>query len=62
MLSTVLYRFYADYEDGFVSATVGLGTYRDGSAVHECWNERKEEICSRKTKKLTKGLAISRDV
>lgn len=37
-------------------------TYRDGSAVHECWNERKEEICSRKTKKLTKGLAISRDV
>ena len=33
MLSTVLYRFYADYEDGFVSATVGLGTYRDGSAV-----------------------------
>lgn len=33
MLATVLYRYYTDYCDGFVSTTVGLGTYQDGSAV-----------------------------
>ena len=33
MLATVLYRYFTDYRDGFVSTTVGLGTYQDGSDV-----------------------------
>ena len=33
MLATVLYRYYTDYCEGFVSTTVGLGTYRDGRDV-----------------------------
>ena len=33
MLATVLYRYYTDYYEKFVSSTVGLGTYPDGRNV-----------------------------